>query len=468
MVHRQTNFAARTSLMTKPTRTGVFISYSHSDRKWLRLLKGHLDSFVHKHPIAYWDDTQIKPGDKWFNEIAGALASSKVAVLLVSKNFLTSRFIGQHEVPVIREAFKSSDLRIFWIPISFSAYRHTWLVDYQAAHNPEEPLAKLPEWEVDKVLRDTCEQIFNFLNDAAAEELALPPAKMKTRYEVIRCDRARYLNRFAAFLNASLKDRPRLPQVCVIFGKMGQSHDTLVERMHREVIKPLADRESTTSLQRGVQHKKTDVGWPDSSSSIETQKEDLQIGLCQMYTGEMPTDYPPTFSAEVFTSLPQLSQYRFVSVQHTIHLGEGAGADWASVAQTLTWYLQSYWAEVAKTLEQQNGNPARPQFLIFIKLSFETPGLLERFLPLKSAKFDKDVVKDELARIVADANMSFPCLLLDELTTPVYTEVIRWYTDNSIYDTEQDRLEAALSLYKTHGEQLSMAIIERELAKALA
>ncbi len=453
--------------MTKPTRTGVFISYSHSDRDWLRQLKGHFDSYVHQHPISYWDDTKIKPGDKWFDEIMASLTSAKVAVLLVSKNFLSSKFIGKHEVPAIREAFRSGELRIFWIPLNFSAYRHTWLIDHQATQNPEEPLAKLAGWEVEKILRDTCDQIFSILNDAAVEDPAPQPAKMKTRYEVIRCDRTRYLNRFAAFLNASLKDRPGLPQVCVIFGKMGQSHDTLVERIHREVIKPLADRESTTSLQRGVQHKKIDVGWPDASSSIETQKEDLQIGLCQMYTGEMPSDYPPTFSAEVFTSLPQLSQYRFVSVQHTIHLGEGAGADWGSVAQTLTWYLQDYWAQVAKTLEQQNGNAGRPQFLIFIKISYETPGLLERILPLKSSKFDKDVVKGELTRIVADANLSFPCLLLDELTTPVYTEVIRWYTDNGIYETEQDRLEAAISLYKTHGEQLSMAIIERELAKSL-
>jgi hypothetical protein len=51
--------------------------------------------------------------------------------------------------------------------------------------------------------------------------------------------------------------------------------------------------------------------------------------------------------------------------------------------------------------------------------------------------------------------------------TPAYPEVVRWYADNNIFDTEQDRLEAAINLYKTHGEQISMAIIERELAKCL-
>jgi hypothetical protein len=58
-------------------------------------------------------------------------------------------------------------------------------------------------------------------------------------------------------------------------------------------------------------------------------------------------------------------------------------------------------------------------------------------------------------------------MVLGELQTPTRTEVVRWYTDNDIYDSEQDRFDAALNLYKTYGEQISMAIIERELAKCL-
>lgn len=462
MTHRQTNFAAPDA-MTKPTRTGVFISYSHSDRKWLKLLKEHLDLYVQEHQISYWDDTKIKPGDDWFKEIETGLERAKVAVLLVSKTFLTSKFIRKHEAPVIRQAFDAGELKLFWIPIGFSGYRKTWLNDYQAVHNPEEPLAKMASWERDKVLVEICEQIHAVLDAGAAEMRAPQPAKMKTRYEVIRCNRSRYLNRLGSFLNAALKDRPRLPHAYVVFGKMGQSHDTLIERIHREVIKPLADRDS--SLQRGVLHKKSDVRWPDAFGSIDTQKEDLQIELCREYTGEMPSDFPATFPADVFSKLPQLSQYRFISVQHTIHLGEGLGSDWTTVVEMLTWYLQHYWGEVAKTLEHENGNSGRPQFLIFIKVSYETPGLLGRILP---SKFDKDAVKGELAKIVAQANMNFPCLLLDELQTPAYSEVVRWYADNDIYDTEQDRLEAAINLYKTHGEQISMAIIERELAKCFS
>ena len=141
-----------------------------------------------------------------------------------------------------------------------------------------------------------------------------------------------------------------------------------------------------------------------------------------------------------------------------------SGNDWEGV---LTWYLQSYWAQVAKILEEQEGVQNWPQFLIFIKVRYETPSFMGRILNPNAAKFDKEVVKNSLSKIAKDTNMLFPCMLLDELLTPPYPEVVRWYTDNDIYNTEQDRFDAAINLYKHAGDQISMAIIERELAKSL-
>jgi hypothetical protein len=238
--------------------------------------------------------------------------------------------------------------------------------------------------------------------------------------------------------------------------------------MFREVIKPLGDRESTAPLQQAVLHKKSDVRWPEPFDSLELQKEDLQLELSREYTGETLPGFPTGFSANAFASLQQLSQYRFITVQHTINLSSESGIDWDGVVPMLTWYLQSYWAEVARILDEEKGIRNWPLFLFFIKVRYETPGLLVRILNPNSAKFDKEVVKKSLAQIAEDTNKIFPCLLLDELRTPAYPEVEQWYRDNDIYNTDQDRYEAAINLYKQAGDEISMAIIERELAKSLA
>jgi hypothetical protein len=453
--------------MTTPSRNKIFISYSHSDKKWLQMLKLHLDLYVSEEQAYYWDDTKIKAGDNWMDEIQNALGEAKVAVLLVSKTFLTSKFIGKHEVPVIKEAFQANELRIFWIAIGYSGYMKTWLKDRQAANKPDVPLETLPSYECDKILLEICEQIDQVMNASPVQAESPPQTKGKTRTDFIRCNRTRYLHRYRGFLNASLKDRPNLPQVCVIFGKLGQSHDNLVERMHREVIAQLATLKSTSSTRQGILFKQQQVRWPEPSDALEAQKEFLLTELSDVYAEQM-LDYPSTFPASTLAGLSKLSQYKFVTVRHELHLGEGASADWGAFVPALTWYLQNYWAELASILESSNATQSWPQFLIFIKFTYKPAGFLGKLGLPGGVPFDKELVKANLAEIVQRTNILFPCMLLDELVTPTYPEVIRWYTDNDIYDTEQDRLEAAIKLYEQFGEDISMGIIERELRKCLS
>jgi hypothetical protein len=70
-----------------------------------------------------WSDKQIAPGSEWFIEIQSALANSKVAVLLVSPDFIASDFIYEHELgPLLKDA-KQGGVRILWIPVRASSYK---------------------------------------------------------------------------------------------------------------------------------------------------------------------------------------------------------------------------------------------------------------------------------------------------------------------------------------------------------
>jgi internalin A len=137
----------------------IFISYSHADAEWLTKLQTHLKPLVRNQKIDPWDDTRIRPGQDWQQEINQALAQATIAILLVSPNFLASDFIADHELPPLLDAAQQKGLTILWIPISASSASETELYRYQAAHNPAQPLDSLSPADQNKALVKICQEI---------------------------------------------------------------------------------------------------------------------------------------------------------------------------------------------------------------------------------------------------------------------------------------------------------------------
>ncbi|GHO95493.1 hypothetical protein KSF_055410 [Reticulibacter mediterranei] len=149
--------------MAQTVRDQVFISYSRKDKVWLDRLYDMLAPLLRAGQIKIWDDTHIVPGTRWYEEITDAISSAKVAVLLVSANFLASDFIAKHELTPILEAAKKEHVTILWIAVGHCLYQYTELKDYQAVNNPAKPLGSLSSSMRNKELTRICKEIIKHI-----------------------------------------------------------------------------------------------------------------------------------------------------------------------------------------------------------------------------------------------------------------------------------------------------------------
>jgi hypothetical protein len=111
--------------MTQPT---IFVSYSHKDEQEKDRLLSHL-GVLHQHGlINLWSDDRIGAGAAWEQEISRAMAEARVAILLVTANFLNSNFILTQEVPALLKRRQKEGLIVFPIITQHCAWdRIDWL-----------------------------------------------------------------------------------------------------------------------------------------------------------------------------------------------------------------------------------------------------------------------------------------------------------------------------------------------------
>lgn len=137
----------------------VFISYSHEDNDWLERLRVHLKPIEREGMIDLWVDTKIAAGLQWKDAIMQALETARVAVLLVSGQFLASDFIAEHELPKLLDRARSGGTIIIPVILSPCLFTSTKLGAFQAMNDPKHPLTTLSHAKQEIILVKVAEAI---------------------------------------------------------------------------------------------------------------------------------------------------------------------------------------------------------------------------------------------------------------------------------------------------------------------
>jgi len=151
-------------------RTRAFVSYCHADAEHLTRLHVHLAPYARQGKVDVWDDTRIRPGMRWKEEIEAAIAQAKVAILLVSADFLASEFIASDEVPPLLEAAEREGTLIVSVILSPSGFLRSKLARYQALNAPSDPLIDMPRGKREAIWAKLAEYVADALAPAASDD----------------------------------------------------------------------------------------------------------------------------------------------------------------------------------------------------------------------------------------------------------------------------------------------------------
>jgi hypothetical protein len=140
-------------------RNSVFISYSHADAKWLTLLNTHLQPLVRDQKLQIWSDKDIRKGERWRDRIRRQLAQARVAIFLVSADFLASDFIHSEELPPLLDAANKEGSVLLSVIVRPCAFRDSPLSKLQSVNNPSQPLSGMNKTQREHVMLSVYEEL---------------------------------------------------------------------------------------------------------------------------------------------------------------------------------------------------------------------------------------------------------------------------------------------------------------------
>ncbi len=405
----------------------VFFSYAREDKTTVDELEKYLVHLRSTKMISVWKDGQLKAGQDWDAEIKSNLVSADVVLLMLSIDFLNSKYICETELSIALERHRKG-LAVL-IPIL--------LRPLPEGANPFPVGQGLPAGFVPIHSWTNREDAYVSVSNgikAAVEELCgtkpagTPEVARRRARNHIFCNRDEQEFEFVSTCRQLLRTRPGIPQVYVIRGEPLDRPDTLVERLFRTKIPALISarlHEKRAGLRPSIlKTPERELGWPE-----------LGLMLADDYfqnSGIDPFAYSPAatvheVSGSCIVRAAEVQPFSFVVVRHDINVTRLG----AQVFEFLDWYVNALYRDL-------QGGAELPQFLIFINLIFR-----ERFSIVPDFRRSKNRVKQLKATVeialgklcpqaqnptanFAPSSPGCPCKVLKELAPLDLTHIHQW------------------------------------------
>ena len=162
--------------MNKPT---IFISYSHNDEIWKDRLRPHLQALELEGRLTIWDDRRIDAGATWYPEISEAIQRARVAVCLISADYLASSFCVKEEIPVFLERREKEGVVILPVLVRPCFWEKTeWLKEIQMLPRDGKSVAADFKEDWDTVFAALAERISDVLDNPHYQPPAPPAPKV--------------------------------------------------------------------------------------------------------------------------------------------------------------------------------------------------------------------------------------------------------------------------------------------------
>ena len=127
-------YGGTVGLATLPGSKGlsVFVSYTHADEAFKNDLLKHLEPLRRQNLIDAWHDRKLKPGEEWDKVISTNLETADIILLLVSIDFINSKYCYDVELECALERHQSNQARVIPVILRTCMWQQTPFASLQA------------------------------------------------------------------------------------------------------------------------------------------------------------------------------------------------------------------------------------------------------------------------------------------------------------------------------------------------